>query len=337
MGTLSSIVAICAAVILAVTPAGSNAEFIAFGVVLVALAAAALWRSRPGFFAAASLVGWFSAMIATPFSLTQQQTNGLARQARRGDEEAQALLDLYEVLTPWAHWLMIAVMVYALSVFAWGMRRSYTGAFRAMLDASNGLADFCTRVGIAASLLFAPMMLIIVYDVLQRKYLGINPDWTNTEWYKVFTSTKLQEMEWHLHAVLFLMCLGYAYIKDAHVRIELVRDTLRPRARVWIELAGCLLFMVPYCYVVMQFGIENAVRSFNIGERSAATTGLDYRFIIKSFLPLGFTMIALAGFSVSLKCIVYLFGPPSLRDESGYYGGTGHAVAPDVAATPKEA
>lgn len=337
MGTLSSIVVLCAAVVLAIFPAGSNEVFIALGVVLAGLALAAVLRSRPAPFAAAALVGWFAAMIATPFSLTQQQINGFARAARRDDAEAQAVLDLYERLAPWSLWLMLAVMVFVLLVFAWGMRRSFTGAFRAMLDASNGLAEFCVRVGVTASLLFAPMMVIILYDVIQRKYLGINPDWTNTEWYKVFTSTKLQEMEWHLHAVLFLMCLGYAYIKDAHVRIELVRDTLRARTRVWIELFGCLLFMVPYCYVVMQYGIENAVRSYNIGERSAATTGLDFRFIIKSFLPLGFTMIALAGFSVALKCIVYLFGPPSLREESGYYGGTGHAVAPDLAATPKEA
>lgn len=337
MGTLSSIVVLCAAIVLAILPAGTNGVFVALGVVLIGLALAAWLRSGPGTFAAAALVGWFAAMIATPFSLTQQQMNGFARAARRDDAEAQAVLDFYEVLAPWSLWLMLAVMVYVLAVFAWGMRRSYTGAFRAMLDASNGLAEFCVRVGVTASLLFLPMMVIILYDVIQRKYLGINPDWTNTEWYKIFTSTKLQEMEWHLHAVLFLMCLGYTYIKDAHVRIELVRDTLRARTRVWVELFGCLLFMVPYCYVVMQYGIENAVRSYNIGERSAATTGLDYRFIIKSFLPLGFTMIALAGFSVALKCIVYLFGPPSLRDESGYYGGTEHATAPDVAATPKEA
>jgi len=337
MGTLSSLVVLCAAVVLAIQPVGSADVFYALGVVLAGLAAAAFFRSRPGFFAAAALVGWFSAMIATPFSLTQQQINGLNRQARRGDEDAQAILDLYEALMPWSIWLMLAVMIYVLVVFGWGMRRAHTGAHRAMLDASNGLADFCVRVGVTASMLFIPMMLIILYDVVQRKYLGINPNWTNTEWYKVFTSTKLQEMEWHLHAVLFLMCLGYAYIKDAHVRIELVRDALRPLTRVWIELLGCLLFMVPYCYVVMQYGIENAVRSFNINERSAAQTGLEYRFIIKSFLPLGFTMIALAGFSVALKCIVYIFGPPSLRDESGYYGGTHHATVPQPAATPKEA
>ena len=96
--------------------------------------------------------------------------------------------------------------------------------------------------------------------MVQRKYLGWDPSFTDTAWYRTFTSTKLQEMQWHLHAVLFLMCFGYAYVKDAHVRIELVRDTLRARTRVWVELLGTLLFMLPYCFVVIEYGIDNAMR-----------------------------------------------------------------------------
>ncbi len=118
------------------------------------------------------------------------------------------------------------------------------------------------------------------------------------------------------------MWLGYGYVKDAHVRIELVRDTMGPRTRVWIELLGTLLFLVPYCYVILKYGIDNAMRSYQIGESSAAQTGLEYRFIIKSFLPLGFAFLALAGMSVALKCIVYLFGPPHLRGAAAAYSGS---------------
>ncbi|PVE47268.1 C4-dicarboxylate ABC transporter permease [Pararhodobacter aggregans] len=190
-----------------------------------------------------------------------------------------------------------------------------------MLQASDHLAHACTVVGKAAAFLFVPMMLIILYDVFQRKYLGYNPDFTTTDWYKMFTSTRLQEMEWHLHSVLFLLALGYGYVKDSHVRIELVRDTLRPRTRAWVELFGALLFLVPYCYVVIEYGTENALRAFNIGEGSDALTGLPHRFIIKGMLPVGFVFVALAGLSAALKCLVYLFGPSSLRAASGQYAG----------------
>ena len=92
-------------------------------------------------------------------------------------------------------------------------------------------------------------------------------------------------------------------------------------SRAWIELAGALLFMVPYCYVVIEYGTENAMRAFHIGEGSDALTGLPHRFIIKGMLPIGFVFVALAGLSAALKCVVYLFGPVSMRAASGQYAG----------------
>ncbi len=337
VGTALSIVTIVAAFWLAVLPFDSFELLYALGVVLVGLAGAALLKSRPGWFAAASLLGWFAIMIAAPFSITTQQANGLRRQAGRGDEEAEALLAYYDALAPYSLWLMVAMTALALGAFAYGMARGRLNLHQNLLDASDGLALFCTRIGIlAASTLFIAMIFTIMYDVVQRQYLGINPQFTRTDWYRMFSATRVQEMEWHLHAALFLLCLGYAYIKDAHVRIELVRDTMRPRTRVWVELLGCVLFMVPYCYVIMQYGTENALRSYYIGESSAAQTGLNHRFIIKSFLPLGFTLIALAGFSVALRCWVYLFGPPHLREASGYYAGS-HAMPVPMKTVEKEA
>jgi hypothetical protein len=72
---------------------------------------------------------------------------------------------------------------------------------------------------------------------------------------------------------------------------------------------------------------ENALRSYYIGESSAAQTGLNHRFIIKSFLPLGFADRA-GGLFGRAEMLVYLFGPPHLREESGYYAGTQMMPAP---------
>lgn len=338
IGTIGAIVALVAAFWLVVLPSNSSQIFGTLVVLVAGLAVSCFFRGNPGSFAAASVLGWFSVMFAEPFSLTTREINALRRLAGRGDEQAAALMAYYETLTPYAPYLMAALTVIILGMFAYGMARGRLTAFENMLDASNGLATFLTRIGVSAAVvLLSALILAIMYDVVQRQYLGINPQWTRTDWYRMFSATRVQEMEWHLHAALFLMCLGYAYVKDAHVRIELVRDVLRPRTRVWIELAGCLLFMVPYCYVVMQYGIENALRSWSIGERSAAMTGLEHRFVIKAMLPLGFALIALAGMSVALKCLVYLFGPPSLRSQSNYYAHSHQNPAPLDEAPPGSA
>jgi TRAP-type mannitol/chloroaromatic compound transport system permease small subunit len=335
LGTVGAVATLMAAFWLVVLPSDSPQIFVTLAVLLVGLVTAAVLRANAGTFAAACLMGWFSVMIATPFALSDREINALRRIANRGDERAEALLAYYETMTPFAPYLMVVITVLVLLVFVYGMTRGRHSLFQNMLNASNGLADFLARVGIVSAIvLLSALIFAIMYDVIQRQYLGFNPQWTRTEWYRMFSATRVQEMEWHLHAALFLMCLGFAYVRDAHVRIELVRDTLSPRTRVWIELAGCLLFMVPYCYVVLQYGIENALRSYAIGERSAAQTGLDHRFVIKAMLPLGFALIALAGMSVALKCVVYLFGPPALKSQASYYAHSHQNPAPPAEPDP---
>ncbi|MDX1710473.1 MAG: TRAP transporter small permease subunit [Rhodovibrionaceae bacterium] len=193
----------------------------------------------------------------------------------------------------------------------------------ALLRLSDVLSGIVSWVGRIAAWIAIPLMVIILIDVTGRKIIDIYPDFTNTVFY--LGSTKLQEMEWHLHAILFLLCLGFAYVRDSHVRIELVRDRMNPKFRVWMELLGCLAFLIPYCIVVIDFGYDFALRAFKSGEVSSALTGLSHRWIIKSFMPVGFTILAVAGISVALRCIVYLFGPPELKAASGYYAGTHHA------------
>ncbi len=337
MGTVFSLVAAIAAVALVLVPAGTVEMFVAFGVILVGLLLAAWLRPRPGFMAVAVMLGSFGILVSQPFSLTRQQLGALKRAERDGDEAAKAMIDLYAGMEPYATWVMLLTALVVVCIFVFAAWRAHVGAHRFILAESEALAALTQRIGMAAAFLYVPMIIIIVYDVLQRKYLDINSEFTNTTWYQVFTSTRLQEMEWHLHAVLFLMCLGFAYVKDAHVRIELVRERLGPRTRVWMELIGCALFMVPYCYVIIRYGTEFSLRSFEMLERSSAQTGLEYRFIIKAFLPIGFMVLAMAGISVALKCIVYLFGPPSLRQVSGYYAGVHHADIPDRSDEPAAA
>lgn len=336
-GTALAVLALAAAFWLSVLPASSNEILPALMVLIGALIGAAVLQGNPGTIAAATVLGWFGIMFAQPFSLSTREFNGLRRMARRDDQEAADLLAYYEALSPYAIYLMFALTALLLAILVFGMARGRLLFFQNMLAASDGLAKFLTRIGVASAVvLFSVLIFAIMYDVTQRQYLGFNSEWTNTEWYKFFSSTRVQEMEWHLHAALFLMVLGYGYIQDAHVRIELVRDTMKPRTRVWIEFLGCILFMVPYCYVVMNYGIENAMRSWTIGESSAATTGLPNRFIIKAMLPFGFALIALAGMSVALKCVVYLFGPPSLRGKSNYYAHSHQNPAPAEDDTPAD-
>ena len=90
-------------------------------------------------------------------------------------------------------------------------------------------------------------------------------------------------------------------MKDAHVRVDVIRENLSPYTSHIIEVIGCLFFLLPYCGVVIYFGIEFTLKSYLTGETSAAAEGLPYRFIIKSCLPIGFLLLGISGISILLK------------------------------------
>jgi TRAP-type mannitol/chloroaromatic compound transport system permease small subunit len=129
-----------------------------------------------------------------------------------------------------------------------------------------------------------------------------------------FTSTKFQELEWHLHAALFLLCLGFGYVRNSHVRIEIVRERFDTRTKATLEIIGCTIFLLPYACLVLYFGIDFAERSYEMNEVSSALTGLTHRWIIKSFVPIGMVLLLLAGVAVALRNIAYLMDP---RGEAG--------------------
>ena len=168
-----------------------------------------------------------------------------------------------------------------------------------LIRVSEGLDRVIIKVGRVAAWAGLALILVTIFDVVTRRFF-------------VLGSTKLQELEWHFHAILFSFCLGYAYLKDAHVRIDLVREKLSERTQWWIEIAGCLLFLLPFCSLVIWYGIDFTARSFATNEISASATGLTHRWLIKSVIPIGFTLLALSGITTLLRKIVELFGPENL-------------------------
>ena len=172
------------------------------------------------------------------------------------------------------------------------------------------LARFLERVarGTAsiAVWLFFVLVAVICVDVVTRKFNIPIP---------FLDSTRLQELEWHFHGALFLLCLGYSYLMNAHVRIDVLTTHATTRTRAWIELLGCLFFALPFCIVLAAIGWDFFQQSFAQSERSDAATGLAYRWIIKGFMPVGMILLLASVIAVSLRQIVFLFGPPALRDQ----------------------
>ena len=180
-----------------------------------------------------------------------------------------------------------------------------------LLAASAAIERALYRLSMAAGWLFVACTVVIVFDVLTRKFGFQLPG---------MGSTRLQELEWHLHTALFCFWLGTAYLKNAHVRIDILVARTAPRRLAWIELLGVLLFALPYCLVAIYFSYDFFHTAWQYNESSDSATGLPWRWIPKGIISIGLMLLLAAVISVGLRLVVYLWGPERLRRAAAFAG-----------------
>lgn len=187
-----------------------------------------------------------------------------------------------------------------------------------LADRLRRVVDFIGRWG---SWLIVPVVVVTTIDVIARKLRYVDDEgrihslqlWMRENVGRVLDSTVLQELEWHFHAALFCLVLGYGVIHNTHVRIDLVRDSLDFRKKAWLEFLGLTFFLIPYCTLVIFFAVDYVHSSFVIGEGSVSTVGLGHRWIIKTVLIIGLAVAVIAGIAAWLQVVTILWGPRGLR------------------------
>ena len=177
----------------------------------------------------------------------------------------------------------------------------------ALLRFADLIEGLLKRIADAGAWAFVICIVVIGFDVLTRKVGFQLPG---------LGSTRLQELEWHLHTVLFCTWLGYAYIRNAHVRIDVFTSHLTERKKLWLELVGCLLFAIPYLWVATPYSYDFFMVSLMQNESSDAPTGLPYRWVVKFFLFIAFVTISAAVAAVMARCVVALFGTPEQQQRA---------------------
>ncbi len=184
-----------------------------------------------------------------------------------------------------------------------------------MIRLSAGLSRFVDFVGRWGALFILPLVFFTIWDVLFRK-IGKMQVWLMEAFGPVgflFDSTIIQELEWHFHTALFALVLGYGYVNNRHVRVDLLREKLTFLNQALVEFIGCTFFLVPYTLLVVYFAGIYAYEAFITNEISASLVGLPMRWIIKSVLLFGLVMAAVAAFAVWLETVLVVFGPRDLR------------------------
>jgi TRAP-type mannitol/chloroaromatic compound transport system permease small subunit len=94
------------------------------------------------------------------------------------------------------------------------------------------------------------------------------------------------------------------------------------RRKAWIELAGCVLFALPYVALVSYHSLDFVASSYALAEQSDSTVGLKYRWFIKGVYAAGLWLVVLGILSVLLRVLAFLFGGATEREANLQIGHT---------------
>jgi TRAP-type mannitol/chloroaromatic compound transport system permease small subunit len=138
--------------------------------------------------------------------------------------------------------------------------------------------------------------LVVGYNVSMRFFFQIG-------------SVALQELEWHLFALMFLLGASYTLKHDGHVRVDIFYQSkkLTDSHRAWIDLSGTLFFLFPFCLLIIFTSWDFMANAYVISEGSPDPGGLPYRFLLKAAIPLGFALLMIQGAAIILKSIDTIF------------------------------
>ena len=126
---------------------------------------------------------------------------------------------------------------------------------------------------------------------------------------KVFSvgSNAWLEVQWYLFAAVFLLGAGYAFLHNAHVRIDFISGRLSARTRNIIDIVGIVVFLTPLAWILLQLSWPLFVKAWQSGEMSQNAGGL-IRWPVLALLPLGMVLLLAQAASELVKRVAFLKG-----------------------------
>ena len=144
--------------------------------------------------------------------------------------------------------------------------------------------------GKVASWLTLSIVLLIVINVILRYSMSLGSVWA-------------QELEWHLLAAMILFGVSFSLLRGDNVRVDLFYANYTPQKKYIVDLVSAILTIIIAVFFV-KLSINYVGQSFSIGEKSPDPGGIPMRWLVKSLIPIGFSLLALQGFAEMLRVIM---------------------------------
>jgi TRAP-type mannitol/chloroaromatic compound transport system permease small subunit len=152
---------------------------------------------------------------------------------------------------------------------------------------AGAIDTFIDRTGAVFAWTSFALVLVMATNVLLRYLFSVGSVWA-------------QELEWHLLVPISLLGMSYALRHGEHVRVDIFFSSYSERTKLLTEIATSLA-SIALCLIVIYLSYFYVRQSWNNNEGSANPGGIDYRYVLKAFIPLGFALLGLQSFADLLK------------------------------------
>ena len=142
--------------------------------------------------------------------------------------------------------------------------------------------------GYLAAILVVILSLLVAYDAAMRYLFSAG-------------SIALQEIEWHLFDVVFLLGLTYALKHDKHVRVDIFFERYSSNTRAIVQILSMLLLVMPFSLLFLNDALDMTIQSYLQNEVSSDPGGLTHRWLIKAMLVLAFALLVMQAWSEVFK------------------------------------
>lgn len=159
---------------------------------------------------------------------------------------------------------------------------------------ARGLDAIVELIGRIAAWASLALVLVMAGNVLMRYMFRIG-------------SVGMQELEWHILALLVLLCIAYTLKHDGHLRVDVFYSGFSKRVQQTIDAVSLVIAIAVGIYVI-RLSIPYVMQSYRVGEASPDPGGLPYRFIVKSLIPTGFAVFLLHSLAEFLRALKPFFG-----------------------------
>jgi TRAP-type mannitol/chloroaromatic compound transport system permease small subunit len=155
---------------------------------------------------------------------------------------------------------------------------------------AGGIDAFIDLVGRIASWLVFVLALVMGGNVLLRYGFSLGWIWA-------------QELEWHLLVPICLIGMSYALRHGEHVRVDILFASFSPRAKHAVDALAAVLAMA-FSALVIWLSLAYVEQSWSIGEGTANPGGIEYRYVIKSLIPIGFALLFLQSLAQAIHSVL---------------------------------